>query len=121
MTGVTPNRKCAPLTSVVTSPILALGVVTMTSVTLEEARETLSALAAKVAADGEPVRVTRGRGRRSVVIVSAVELEALRVRAEAVVDDGTLTAADARAVRRGRAAIARGDFKTLEEIEAAAR
>lgn len=121
MTGVTPNRNGAPLTSVATSPILALGVVTMTSVTLEEARETLSDLAAKVAADGEPVRVTRGRGRRSVVIVSAVELEALRVRAEAVVDDGTLTAADARAVRRGRAAIARGDFKTLEEIEAAAR
>ncbi|MCU0293099.1 MAG: type II toxin-antitoxin system prevent-host-death family antitoxin [Thermoanaerobaculaceae bacterium] len=89
--------------------------------TLEEARKTLPALAAKVAADGEPVRVSRGRGRRAVVIVSAVELEALRARADQAADDDTLTAADARAVRRGRAAIARGDFKTLEEIEAAAR
>lgn len=93
----------------------------MTSVTLEEARKTLPALAAKVAADGEPVRVSRGRGRRAVVIVSAVELEALRARADQVADDDALTAADARAGRRGRAAIARGDFRTLEEIEAAAR
>lgn len=93
----------------------------MTRVTLEEARKSFLAIAAQVAADGRPVRVSRGRGQRSVVIVSAAELAILRARARAAEDDEPLTASDLRAVERGRAAIARGEFVTLEEYRAGKR
>jgi PHD/YefM family antitoxin component YafN of YafNO toxin-antitoxin module len=93
----------------------------MTHVSLEEASKTLPAIAAKGAAGGQPVRVSLGRGRRSVVIVSAVELENLRARAEAAGDDERLTGADLRAVRRGLAEVAAGDTETLEEYRAGKR
>ena len=96
----------------------APGAPVVTRVTLEETQKTLSALAAQVASDGRPVLVSRGRGRRAVAIVPAAELGALRAAAE---DDEPLTAADWRAIRAGEKAIARGDFVTLEELDAKAR
>jgi len=90
----------------------------MTRVTLEQACQSLAALAAQVADEGRPVLVTRGRGRKAVAIIPAAELASGHGQVEG---DEPLTAADRRAIRAGEKAVARGDFITLEELSAKAR
>jgi PHD/YefM family antitoxin component YafN of YafNO toxin-antitoxin module len=112
------HRRAVSLTEAQGAAALAVGPWSMTRVTFEEARDTLPLLAERVARERVPVLLTQGR-KQVVALVSADVLE--RLEEDAAEDAEPLTAADLGAVRRGRSAISRGDFMTLDQLDADAR
>lgn len=84
----------------------------MTTVPLSDAKARLSELADDVHRTHDRVNVTRN-GREYVVIMSAEDLDSLEATIELLADQ-----AAQRRVEESEAAIARGDYTTLEDIVA---
>ena len=78
---------------------------------LSEVKARFSEIVEVVSSTHERVTVTRN-GRPVVVVVSADDLEAIEETLSILSDPGAM-----RAIEEGRAAIAAGDFSTVEDLE----
>ena len=84
----------------------------MTTIPLAEARAQLSQLIDEVVRTHERVEITRN-GRRAVVLLSVDDYDSLLETLDVLSDEGAL-----KEIREAEAELARGEFYTLEQVEA---